>query len=129
MLVKTVTGNNNLRGSITACLTYFLLDSVALVVLIEQYFYFFGQVQTSQTGRQPSSDTSPNYTYKGYKQNKYTQKTFRKANTKYHLILRITTLFAASFLSKIVPTIFCSTLSYFETTGSLHNYNADGIFI
>ena len=34
-------------------------DSAALVMLSEQQIYLFCQIQTSQTGGQPYSDTSP----------------------------------------------------------------------
>ena len=51
-------GNTNLRGSVpvqlTSCL--FCLDSGALN---EQQFCLFGQIETSQKGGQPYSDTSP----------------------------------------------------------------------
>ena len=51
----------NLSGSITVWLTscLFCLDSAALLVLNEQQFKLFGQIQISQTGSQPHSDTSP----------------------------------------------------------------------
>ena len=42
---------------LTSCL--FCLDSAALLVLNEQQFKLFGQIQISQTGSQPHSDTSP----------------------------------------------------------------------
>ena len=41
---------------LTSCL--FCLDSAALLVLNEQQFYLFGQIQTSQTGSPPYIDTS-----------------------------------------------------------------------
>ena len=53
--------NTNLRGSVTAWLTswLFCLNSVALLLLNEQQFYLFGQIQTSQTGGQLYSNTYP----------------------------------------------------------------------
>ena len=54
--------NTDIRGSITqyptSCL--FCLDSSALLMVNEQKFYLFGQIQTSQTGGQLYSDTYPN---------------------------------------------------------------------
>ena len=41
----------------TACL--FCLDSAALLLLNEQQFYFFGGIQTSQTGGNLYTGTSP----------------------------------------------------------------------
>ena len=51
--------NSKLR-SITVWLTssLFPLYSAALLLLNYQQFYLFGQIQTSQTGSQPYSDTS-----------------------------------------------------------------------
>ena len=53
--------NTNLRGSITVrrntCL--FCLDSAALIMLKLQQLYLLCQIQTSHTGGQPNSDTSP----------------------------------------------------------------------
>ena len=49
------------RNTITHCTTdllFIFLDSAALLVLNEQQFYLYGQIQTSQTGGQPYSDTS-----------------------------------------------------------------------
>ena len=37
----------------------FCVDSAALLLLNEQQFYWFGQIQTSRTGGKPYSDTSP----------------------------------------------------------------------
>ena len=53
--------DNILRGSITVQLTscLFCIDSAALLKLNFQQFYLIGQIQTSQTGGQPNSDTSP----------------------------------------------------------------------
>ena len=50
-----------LRGSITVQLTSFLtgLDSAALLILNKIQIYKFGWIQTSQTGGQLYSDTSP----------------------------------------------------------------------
>ena len=42
---------------LTSCL--FCVDSAALLMLNEQQFYEFGQIQTSQTGDLQYSDTSP----------------------------------------------------------------------
>ena len=58
-MVKPTQENTNLRGSITVQLTSSLtgLDSAALLVLNEQQFYLFCQIQTSQTVGQPYSDT------------------------------------------------------------------------
>ena len=42
-----------------ADLLFFCLDSAALLMLNEQQIYLFGQIQTSQTGYQLYSDTSP----------------------------------------------------------------------
>ena len=55
------THNTNLRGSITVWLTscLFYLELAAFFKLNEQQFYLFGQIQTSQKGGQPYSDTSP----------------------------------------------------------------------
>jgi len=50
------TKNTYLRGSITVHPTSCL---AALLMLNEQQFNLFGQIQTSQTGGQPYSDTSP----------------------------------------------------------------------
>ena len=36
-----------------------LWDSAALLMLNEQQIYFFGQIQTNQTGGQPDSETFP----------------------------------------------------------------------
>ena len=49
-----MTVNTNLKGSITEWLTscLFCLGSAALLMLNEQQFYLFGQIQTSQTGGQ-----------------------------------------------------------------------------
>ena len=41
----------------TSCL--FCLNLEALLLLNGQLLYLFGQIQTSQTGGQPYSDTSP----------------------------------------------------------------------
>ena len=41
----------------TSCL--FCSDSAGLIMLNEQQFYLVGLIQTSQTGGQPYSDTSP----------------------------------------------------------------------
>ena len=38
---------------------FICLDLADLVILNEQQIYLFGQIQTSQTGGQPYSDTSP----------------------------------------------------------------------
>ena len=53
--------NTYLRGSITVHFTLclFNLDSVDLFLLNEKQFYLFGQIQISQTGGQPFSDTFP----------------------------------------------------------------------
>ena len=50
-----------LKGSITVWRTsgLFCFDSAALLMMNEQQFYLFGKIQTSQTGGQPYSDTSP----------------------------------------------------------------------
>ena len=49
------------RGSITVWLTSGLtgFDSAALFMFNQQQIYLFGQIQTSQTGGQLHSDTSP----------------------------------------------------------------------
>ena len=56
---------NNSRGSITVQMTscLFCLNLEALLLLNGQLLYLFGQIQTSQTGGQPYSDTSPNGEY------------------------------------------------------------------
>ena len=56
-----MTVNTNLKGSITEWLTscLFCLGSAALLMLNEQQFYLFGQIQTSPTDGQLYSDTSP----------------------------------------------------------------------
>ena len=36
-----------------------LWDSAAFLMLNEQQIYFFGQIQTNQTGGQPDSETFP----------------------------------------------------------------------
>ena len=53
--------NTNIWGSITLWLTFclFCLNSAALLKLNEEQLYLFGQIQTSQRGGQPYSDTSP----------------------------------------------------------------------
>ena len=53
--------NTSLRGSITVQLTYCLtgLDSADMLMLNKKQFYLVGQIQTSQSGGQPFSDTSP----------------------------------------------------------------------
>ena len=58
---ETQAENSSLEGSITVWLTscLFRLDSADLLMLNEQQFYLFGQIQTSQTGGQPYIDTSP----------------------------------------------------------------------
>ena len=60
-LVQLDSENTILKGSITVWLTSYLfcLDSAAFLMLNEQQFYLFGQIQASQTGGQPYSDTSP----------------------------------------------------------------------
>ena len=55
MLINT--GEVSLYLRLASCL--FCFDSVALLMLNEQQFYFFGQILISQTGGQPYSDTSP----------------------------------------------------------------------
>ena len=57
----TAAENTYFWGSITVWLTscLFCLDSTALPTSIEQQFNLFGQIQTSQTGGQLYSDTSP----------------------------------------------------------------------
>ena len=45
--------NTNLRGSL------FCVDSVALLMLNDQQFFLFGQIQTGQTIGQPYSYTYP----------------------------------------------------------------------
>ena len=52
--------NTNFKGTITVQLTscLFCLELAALLKLNEHQFYLFGQIQTSQTGGQPYSDTS-----------------------------------------------------------------------
>ena len=49
------------RGSFTAQLTssLFCLDSAALLMWYYQQIYLLGKIQTSQTGSQPYSNTSP----------------------------------------------------------------------
>ena len=42
-----------------ADLMFIFLESATLLVLNEQLFFLFGQIQTSQTGGHPYSDTSP----------------------------------------------------------------------
>ena len=53
--------NTTLQEGITVQLTscLFCLDSAALLILNEQQIYLYGQIQTSQTGGHPYSDTSP----------------------------------------------------------------------
>ena len=53
--------NTNLRGGITVWLTSCLLclNSLVWLRLYEQQFYLYCQIQTSQTGGQLYSDTSP----------------------------------------------------------------------
>ena len=50
------------RGSIAVRLTscFTCLDSAALFMLNWKWINLFGRIQTSQTGYQPYSDTSPN---------------------------------------------------------------------
>ena len=40
---------------------FFGFDSIPLLMLNDEYFYLFGQIQISQKGGQPHSDTSPRY--------------------------------------------------------------------
>ena len=54
---RTLTKGGNITVRLTSCL--FCLDSAALVMLNEQHFYLFGQIQICQKGGQPFSDTSP----------------------------------------------------------------------
>ena len=53
--------STNHRGKyhFTSDLTIICLDSAALLVWHEQQFFLFGQIETSQTGGQPYSGTSP----------------------------------------------------------------------
>ena len=53
--------NTYLKESFTLQLTsgLFCLDSAALLMLNKRQLYLFGQIQTSQTGGQPYSDTFP----------------------------------------------------------------------
>ena len=61
LIFKRLTREHWLKGSVTVWLTFcfFCLDSAALLMLNEQQIYLFGQIQTSQTGYQLYSDTSP----------------------------------------------------------------------
>ena len=58
---KLQSENTNLRGRITVLLTsyLFIFDSAALFKFNQQQLYLLGQIQTSQTGGQQHSDTSP----------------------------------------------------------------------
>ena len=56
-LRKLTEGEVSLFGSPPVYL--FCLELAALLKLNEQHFYLFGQIQTSQTGGQPYSNTSP----------------------------------------------------------------------
>ena len=60
-ITSTKAENTNLRESITVFLAscLFWLDSAAVLLLNEQQFFLFGQIQSNQTGCQPYSDTSP----------------------------------------------------------------------
>ena len=51
--------NQKTLPNFTADLVFICLDSAALLLLNEQQFYFFGQIQNSQTGGHPYSDTFP----------------------------------------------------------------------
>ena len=54
---KFMIGKISITVRLTSC--SFWLDSAALLMLNEQQFYLFGQIQISQTGGQLYSDTSP----------------------------------------------------------------------